>query len=83
MGVGVQIFSGPGSPLVHLDLISVWTTKNSISTSPILDLAFGYEQAHAFLWTTKFQSVQVNPKTYWHSLATKALCLSAALDVEL
>ncbi len=31
-------------------------------------------QAHTFLWTTKFQSEQVNPKSYLLSLATK-ICL--------
>ncbi len=45
--------------------------QNSIFTCPVFDLTFRHGQAHAFLWTTKFQSGQVNPKSYLSSLATK------------
>ncbi len=45
--------------------------QNSIFTCPVFDLKFKHGQEHSFLWTNKFQSVQVNPKPYMPSLATK------------
>ncbi len=34
----------------------------SLFICPVLDSAFRHGQAHAFLWTTKFESGQINPK---------------------
>ncbi len=48
----------------------------SIFTCPFFNLTFRHGLSHAFLWTTKFQSEQVNPKSYLPSLATKVwFCL--------
>ncbi len=44
--------------------------KNSKFTYPVFDFTFRHGQTHAFLWTTKFQSGQVNPKSYLPSFAT-------------
>ncbi len=53
---------------------------------PIFDLAFfRHGQVHEFLWTTKFQSGQVNAKSYLPSLATKvcgAVCNTGNTDIE-
>ncbi len=57
------------SQLVHLDLISVDNQK-SIFSCPFFYLTFEHSQAHATLWTTKFQSGQVNPKSYLPSLVS-------------
>ncbi len=48
----------------------MWTTK-SIFTCPIFYLTFTHVGQHAFLWTAKFQSGKVNPKSYLPSLATE------------
>ncbi len=45
--------------------------QSSIFTCQVFYLKFRHEQVHAFLWTIKFQSGQVNPKSYLPSLATK------------
>ncbi len=50
--------------------------QDSIFTFSVFELTIGYDQAYAFLWITKFQSGQVNPKSYFLSLATKVwVCL--------
>ncbi len=58
--------------------------QKSIFTCTDFDLTFSHEQAHAFLWTTKFQCGQVNPKSYLPSLATKvygSVCSTRALGI--
>ncbi len=45
--------------------------QNSIFTCPVFDLTFRYGQSNAFRWTTKFQSGQVNYKSYLPRLPTK------------
>ncbi len=45
--------------------------QNTIFTCTNFDLTLRHGQAHAFLWTTQFQSGLVNPKSYFPSLATK------------
>ncbi len=57
--------------------------QNSIFTCPVFDLTFRHGQAYSFLWTTKFQSGQVNPKSYLPSLATKvcgSVCSTAYIE---
>ncbi len=53
--------------LVHLELMSdSIDDQNSIFTFPVFHLTFKHCQAHIFLWTTKFQSGQINPVSYLH-----------------
>ncbi len=59
------------NPLVHFHIILVWTTKIQYLFPSILLKTYRYEQGNVFLWTTKFQSGQVNPKFYLPTLATK------------
>ncbi len=45
--------------------------QKSIFACAVFNLIFRYGWAHAFLWTTKFWSGQVNLKSYLPSWATK------------
>ncbi len=45
--------------------------ENLLFTCPIFYLKFRHVQTEAFLWTIKFQSGQVNLKSFLPSLATK------------
>ncbi len=45
--------------------------QNSIFTCPVFDITWRDGQAYALMWTTKFHSGHVNPKSYLPSLATK------------
>ncbi len=55
-------------PLVHVNLILMWTTKTEYLLAQLFYLTFRHGQTHAFLRTTKFQSEQVNLKSYLPSL---------------
>ncbi len=80
------------SPLVHFDLVSATKlerhlvslvsvdNQKSIFTCPVFDLTFRHGQTYGFLWTTKFQSGQVNHKSYLPRLATKHLSADSILN---
>ncbi len=56
--------------------------KKSIFTCPVSDVSFRHGWAHAFLWTTKFQSGQINPKSYLPNWAIKVcwpVCITAGI----
>ncbi len=54
--------------------------QNSIFTCPVFYLTFRHGQANVFLWTTKFQSGQVNLKSYLPSLATEVCASVCSTD---
>ncbi len=55
--------------------------QNSIFICQVFYLTFRYHQAHGFLWSTKFQSRQVNPKSCLPNLATKVCGSVCSRDI--